>query len=157
MRSITLPFIALFTSLLSIAPGHAQLQWRVFYQNGTNGQLEVLDTKDKVLISSTVSSLDAVTNNGAKGQRYRWGGSGDNVNIECQTSTKHFVGFDANKQQFKADFAQNHVDALVQIHADASNSTAVMCNNDNCIGSGGSPVSQSDPKATWAFHVIQQA
>ena len=82
----------------------------------------------------TFCSPQEVDENKDKGERFRFP-TGTGGILISQAHENHAVGFDPGANEFHADFAQDHFDALVTVTLDGNQAT--FCNGATCIGAGG--------------------
>ncbi|EJC97466.1 uncharacterized protein FOMMEDRAFT_163219 [Fomitiporia mediterranea MF3/22] len=124
-------------------------EWNAVFVN--NGGFQFLDSNNALIETTAQSSVEQVDANHDKGERFRFPTGSGGILIS-QAHENHAVGFDNGKNEFHADFAQDHFDALVTVSLNGNQ--ASFCNGDHCIGAGGRPTSE---RFQWTIQGISQA
>ncbi|EJD07896.1 uncharacterized protein FOMMEDRAFT_25140 [Fomitiporia mediterranea MF3/22] len=124
-------------------------EWNAVFVN--NGGFQFLDSNNAKIETTADTSVAAVDANHDKGERFRFP-TGTGGILISQAHEDHAVGYDSGANEFHADFAQDHFDALVTVSLNGNQ--ASFCNGDHCIGAGGQPTSE---KFMWTLQGISAA
>ncbi|KAL5483527.1 hypothetical protein ACEPAI_8759 [Sanghuangporus weigelae] len=124
-------------------------EWNAVFVN--NGGFAFLDSNNAKIETTAQSSVEEVAANSDKGERFRFPTGSGGILIS-QAHEDHAVGYDAGANEFHADFAQDHFDALVTVTLNGNQAT--FCNGDHCIGAGGAPTSD---RFQWTLQGIPAA